>query len=79
MSRIQNTGGDLQCRVLHLMVESRKQIQIIQKIICFEHSKFGHLRLLRVDPFGMLRPDFACLRRSGYAQAGASDLNPLGR
>ena len=22
----------------------------------------------------MLRPDFACLRRSGFAQAGASDL-----
>jgi len=23
-------------------------------------------------PAGMLRPDFACLRRSGFAQAGAS-------
>jgi hypothetical protein len=25
-------------------------------------------------PNGMLRPDFACLRRSGFAQAGASNL-----
>jgi hypothetical protein len=34
------------------------------------------LYVFRIDPFGMLRPDFACLRPAGrdYAQAGASNF-----
>jgi hypothetical protein len=39
-----------------------------QACTCFEHSEFDHLILFRIGPFGMLRPNFACLRRSGFAE-----------
>ncbi len=35
-------------------------------------SRNAGMKLFRNDPFGKLRPNFACLRRSGFAQAGAS-------
>ncbi len=47
--------------------------------IDFRTFEFGILKLFRIGPFGTLRPDFACLRRSGYAQAGASDLTLVGQ
>jgi len=42
MSRIQNPGGGLQSRVLHLMVESRKR------------NNFGHLEIEIWGLFGTL-------------------------
>jgi len=45
MSRIQNPGGGLQSRVLHLMVESRKQIPMIQ-LQNWKQNRFGHLGLV---------------------------------
>jgi len=53
------------------LAENPKQILISKfkfpKLFCFEHLNFGHLRLFRAS-------NFACLCRSGFAQAGAWDL-----
>jgi len=43
MSRIQNPGGGLQSRVLHLMVESRNEIYIFNKDFGVELT-YGYLK-----------------------------------